>query len=76
MAEEVVLKVTRKGQVTLPKTYRDTLGIREGDIVYAQLKDNMIIISKTGIPDPGQPIGERRFKEIIKRLEEERRTWF
>ncbi|MBC7091637.1 MAG: AbrB/MazE/SpoVT family DNA-binding domain-containing protein [Nitrososphaeria archaeon] len=76
MAEEVVLKVTRKGQVTIPKTYRDILGIKEGDLVYVKLEDNMIVISKTGIPEPGQAIGEKRFKEIIDRLEEERRIWF
>ena len=72
----MVLKVIRKGQVTIPKTYRDALGIKEGDLVHVQLKDNMIVISKTGIPEPGQPIGEKKFKEIIEQLEEERRTWF
>lgn len=33
----------------------------------------MIIISKTKIPEPGKPVGEKRFKEIIDKLEEERR---
>jgi AbrB family looped-hinge helix DNA binding protein len=76
MDEVMVLKVAWKGQVTTPKTYRDTLGIKEGDLVHVQLEDNMIVISKAGIPEPGQPIGEKKFKEIIERLEEERRTWF
>ncbi|MEM1986147.1 MAG: AbrB/MazE/SpoVT family DNA-binding domain-containing protein [Nitrososphaeria archaeon] len=75
MIEEIVSKVTRKGQITIPKQYRDLLGIKDGDLVSIQFNDNRIIISKIGIPEPGQPIGEKRFKEIITQLEEERKTW-
>ncbi|MEM3384827.1 MAG: AbrB/MazE/SpoVT family DNA-binding domain-containing protein [Nitrososphaeria archaeon] len=75
MIEEIVSKVTRKGQITIPKQYRDLLGIKDGDLVSIQFNDNRIIISKIGIPEPGQPIGEKRFKEIISQLEEERKTW-
>ncbi|MEM0054014.1 MAG: AbrB/MazE/SpoVT family DNA-binding domain-containing protein [Nitrososphaeria archaeon] len=75
MIEGIVSKVTRKGQITIPKQYRDLLGIKDGDLVSIQFNDNRIIISKIGIPEPGQPIGEKRFKEIITQLEEERKTW-
>ncbi|MCX8188770.1 MAG: AbrB/MazE/SpoVT family DNA-binding domain-containing protein [Nitrososphaeria archaeon] len=75
MVEEIILKVTRKGQITIPRQYRDILGIKEGDLVCMQLNDNKVIISKIGIPEPGQPIGEKKFKEIIGQLEEERSRW-
>ena len=75
MVRELVLKVTRKGQVTIPKEYRDILGIREGDFVCMQLREDVIVISKPGIPEPGQPVGEEKYREIIKQLENERRLW-
>lgn len=75
MARELILKVTRKGQITIPKEYRELLGIREGDFVYMQLKEDIIVISKPGIPEPGQPIGGEKYREIIKQLEEERKLW-
>lgn len=30
MAGKIVLKVTRKGEITIPKVYRDRFGIKEG----------------------------------------------
>jgi AbrB family looped-hinge helix DNA binding protein len=38
--------VTRNGQITLSKEYRNKLGIREGTPVYERMVGNMIIIEK------------------------------
>lgn len=44
-------KVTSKGQVTLPKTLRDTLGIREGDhIEFAVEASNNASLRKLAAP--------------------------
>ena len=70
-----MLKVTRKGQITIPKKYRDMLNIEEGDIIYALLEGNKIVLMKPGIPEPGEPVGEKEYKKLILNLEEERKKW-
>ncbi len=46
-----VLKVTRNGVITLPAKFRRTLGLREGDLVNAELRDNAIVVRKAAIVD-------------------------
>ncbi len=38
--------VTKKGQVTIPKSYRDRLHIREGDSLDFEVKDNLLILKR------------------------------
>ena len=38
--------VTKKGQVTIPKPYRDRLHIREGDNLHFEMKDDMLILKR------------------------------
>ena len=38
--------VTKKGQVTIPKPYRDRLHIKEGDSLHFEVKDNVLIIKR------------------------------
>lgn len=38
------LKILGKGMVTLPKKWRDELGIEEGDIVKAKKEGNRVVI--------------------------------
>jgi AbrB family looped-hinge helix DNA binding protein len=70
-----ILRVTRKGQVTIPKKYRDALNIREGDTICASLEGDKIVLMKSGIPEPGNPVGEEEYKRLIELLEEERKAW-
>jgi AbrB family looped-hinge helix DNA binding protein len=69
------VKVTRKGQVTLPKEFRDTLGVIEGDVLYVTLEDGKVVYSKPGLPEPGHPVGEREYEELVKALREARKAW-
>ena len=43
-SQEEWLKVLGKGMVTLPKQWRDELGIVSGDIVKARKRGNMVVI--------------------------------
>jgi len=43
-------RVTKKGQVTIPKKLRDRLNIREGDLVEVSIKGDCIIIKKAVRP--------------------------
>jgi len=70
-----IVKVTRKGQITLPKEIRDKLSIKEGDYLEVTLQGDKIIIKKLEYPVPGEPVGEEKFNEIIKELEEMRTKW-
>jgi AbrB family looped-hinge helix DNA binding protein len=40
------IKVTSKGQVTLPKHMRDIMVVREGDYLEAVLKDDALVLTK------------------------------
>lgn len=45
-----LVKVIRNGQITLPKAIRDSLGIKEGDLLEVKLRDSeMTIKPKTAI---------------------------
>ena len=38
--------ITKKGQVTIPKPFRDKLHIQEGDSFLFEIKDNLLIVRK------------------------------
>lgn len=40
------IKVTSKGQITLPKQARDIMMVREGDHLQAVIKDDALVITK------------------------------
>ncbi len=70
-----IVKVTRKGQITIPKDLREVLRIKEGDFLRISLEKGRIIISKLGVPSPGEPVGLKEYKRIIEELERERADW-
>ena len=70
-----IVKVTRKGQITIPKGIRDTLNIKEGDLLKVEERDGRIIIKKLGIPEQGKPEGIEEYMKIINELEEVRKNW-
>lgn len=39
-----VIKVLRNGQITLPKELRDVLGVKEGDMLEAEMKENQVVL--------------------------------
>ncbi len=40
--------ITRKGQVTIPKPFREKLHIKEGDSLVFEMQDNILILKKKG----------------------------
>lgn len=49
-------RISKKGQVVIPKEIRDALGIKAGDIVFFRLEGGKILIDVT----------KQRMKEILK----------
>lgn len=61
------IKVTSKGQVTLPKQVRDILMVREGDHLEAIVKDDSLVLTrKTDVSDSEQMrfYARRRLAEL------------
>ncbi len=44
---EAAAKVTSKGQITVPKSVRDALGISEGDHVVFRVEGNRAVLART-----------------------------
>lgn len=66
------VKVTRKGQVTIPKSIREMLEIREGDLLLVDVENGRIVLVKGEIPPPGEPVGEEEYRKLIEELDRER----
>jgi AbrB family looped-hinge helix DNA binding protein len=78
--------ITKKGQVTIPKPFRDRLHIKEGDSLQFELRDNVLILKRKerssllslGGIARGRRVGtgnERAFtkKTVARRIAKERR---
>ena len=48
----IVAKVTSKGQITIPKEIRERLGVRPGESVGFEEKENLLVISKALTKSP------------------------
>jgi len=70
-----IVRVTRKGQVTIPKEFREAFGIREGDLLIVEESEGRIVLKKLDIPEPGEPVGVEVYNEIMKELERLRKRW-
>jgi AbrB family looped-hinge helix DNA binding protein len=46
-----LVKILRHGQVTLPKEFRDILGINEGDLLEAELDGSRILLTAKMVVD-------------------------
>ena len=69
-----VIKVLRHGQITLPKELREVLGVKEGDILEAEMKENQVVLKpKTlidKIPESESELSEQGKTKIREALED------
>ncbi len=54
-------KLSKRGQLVIPKLIREMTNIKPGDIIKFTIKDNQIILEKIG------PIGEESIVEFLKK---------
>lgn len=47
-----IATLTSKGQVTIPRTVREALGLEKGDPIIFEERDGLIVIRKRPRPDP------------------------
>ena len=74
-----VIKLLRHGQITLPKELREVLGVKEGDILEAEMKENQVVLKpKTlidKIPESESELSEQgkaKIREAIEDYEKKR----
>ena len=69
-----VVRVIRHGQITLPKEFREALGVKEGDILEAEMKENQVVLKpKTlidKIPESESELSEQGKAKIIEAIED------
>jgi AbrB family looped-hinge helix DNA binding protein len=46
-----IVKIQRKGQMTLPSRLREEVGVKEGDVVEASVKDGKIVLTPAVVID-------------------------
>ena len=70
------VRVKWKGQVTIPVKVRRQYEIEEGDLLTLDTKDSRtIIMRKRKTPEPGQPVGSKEQRRILRDLEKLRKNW-
>ena len=59
-----IVKILQHGQITIPKKFRETLGLKKGDLAEAELEENRIVII------PKKLIRDKALKELFELLDE------
>ena len=63
-----LVKVLRNGQVTMPKSFRKVLGIKEGDVLEASLGKTGVLLKPKVLVDRASILskkGERKIKQAL-----------
>jgi len=54
------MRISEKGQVTIPKVLREQMGLREGtDVTFAIEGDTLVIRKNDAVPSRGRVLAER-----------------
>ncbi|HHT9113426.1 MAG: AbrB/MazE/SpoVT family DNA-binding domain-containing protein [Planctomycetes bacterium] len=64
-----VIKVIRNGQITLPKEFREALGIDEGQILEAEIEESRIILKPVAFVERGPALSSKGEKKVAEALE-------
>ncbi|OGE25334.1 hypothetical protein A3C26_00710 [Candidatus Daviesbacteria bacterium RIFCSPHIGHO2_02_FULL_39_12] len=65
-SQEEYLRILGKGMVTIPKEWRDELGLEEGQIVKAQRMGNKVIIESSSEPLPYRIFNDEEIEQWLK----------
>lgn len=64
-------KVLRSGQVTFPKEVRESLNLKEGDIVDFEIKGSVVVIRPKIMIDKGKAEVWKMFDEMHEKMKDE-----
>ena len=72
MQSGVIVKIQNKGLITLPKAYREELGLKEGGLARIRKKSGGLIIEPVRIlPYPVRNYSKKELEEFLKLDEKE-----
>lgn len=54
-----VVKIMQHGQVTIPKKFREVLGLKKGDLAEAELEEGRIVIT------PKRLVKDKAYRELL-----------
>jgi AbrB family looped-hinge helix DNA binding protein len=75
MTKSSLVRVKRKGQVTIPSELRLKLGIYEGAILEVGERQGAIVLKLAPPIEGGKVVGEERHKQLIYELDQSRKVW-
>ncbi len=70
-----LIKITRKGQVTIPKKIRESLGVEEGDVVEVRAEGGVVLVKPIGSVKPHKRISKQEYQKLIRELDKMREEW-
>lgn len=66
LIQEEWIKILTKGMITIPKSWRDELGIKEGEMVRAKKSANKIIIEQVEKKAPYRIYSQKELQQFLK----------
>jgi AbrB family looped-hinge helix DNA binding protein len=75
MKKSSLVRVKRKGQVTIPSELREELGLEEGSLLRAQREKKGILLQVVQPPSAGKVVGREEYNRVMAELDELRRNW-
>ena len=59
-----IVKIMQHGQITIPKKFREVLGLKKGDLAEAEIEENRIVIT------PKKLVKNKALDELFELLDE------
>jgi len=75
MEKSSIVRVKRKGQVTIPSEFREELGLEEGSMVTVQKEKGGLLLRAVPPVPAGDVVGREEYNRLIAELDEFRRNW-
>jgi len=75
MKKSSIVRVKRKGQVTIPSDLREEFGLEEGSVLRVQKEKNGILLEMVRPVEGGEVVGRNEYRRVLGELEELRRDW-
>ena len=75
MKRSSIVRVKRKGQVTIPSDLREEFGLEEGSVLRVQREKNGILLEMVRPIEGGKVVGREEYRKVLGELEGQRRNW-
>ena len=69
-----MVRVERRGQVTIPSDLRDEFGLEEGSVIRVRREKNGILLEMVQPIEGGKVVGRKEYRKVLGELEQ-LRNW-